>query len=158
MGTRYDTYCGLNCGACPVGIANEREDDNWIRKMAKDWGRNTEDLRCNGCKANVNATFCMDCQMRLCARNKGVEFCFECDNFPCEIITQFRNDDAPHHSAVFSNLELIRELGVEVWLEAEARRWSCQECGSRFNWYAETCDDCGAELYNTVSEEKDLEV
>ena len=34
METRYDSYCGLNCGACPVGIANELGDLEGIRKIA----------------------------------------------------------------------------------------------------------------------------
>ena len=61
-------------------------------------------------------------------------------------------------TAVFSNLAFMKEPGVEAWLETDASRWSCKECGSRFNWYSETCDDCGTQLYNAVSEEKDLEV
>ncbi|MCK5115264.1 MAG: DUF3795 domain-containing protein [Candidatus Aegiribacteria sp.] len=158
MNVRYDTYCGLNCSACPVGMANQQEDEKLIREMANDWDRNPEDLRCDGCKTSVNASFCTDCQIRRCARKRGVEFCIECEIFPCEIITQFRNDDASHHSVIFRNLELIRKLGVKTWLDTEEKRWSCKECGSRFNWYTETCDDCGTSLYNAVSEEKHLEV
>ena len=32
MSCRYDSYCGLYCGACPVLGANERNDQDWIKK------------------------------------------------------------------------------------------------------------------------------
>ena len=158
MKNRYDTYCGLNCGACPVGLANDRGDTGRINAMAEEWGRLAEELVCGGCKTDKTAVFCTDCRMRLCAREKGLEFCVDCDDFPCSTISDFRNDEAPHHSVVLRNLELIGKLGVKTWLENEARRWSCPECGTRFHWYSETCEECGCSLYNAVSEEKDLEV
>jgi len=49
-------------------------------------------------------------------------------------------------------------MGVKTWLEAQGKRWSCPECGTRFHWYSEKCDKCGAKLYNAVSEEEDLEI
>jgi hypothetical protein len=154
----HDAYCGLNCGACPVGRANESGDTDLLAKMAEDWGRNAGDLICEGCKAEITADFCSRCGMRLCAREKGLEFCIECSDYPCWVLSAFRNDDAPHHSMVLRNLEQIRNLGVEGWLEAQAARWSCPVCGKRFGWYDETCEGCGGKLYNSVSEEMDLGV
>jgi hypothetical protein len=153
---RHDAYCGLNCGACPVGRANESGDADLLAKMADECGRNAGELLCEGCKAEVTAGFCSRCRMRLCAMGKGLEFCIECVDYPCGILTAFRNDDAPHHSMVFRNLEQIRSLGVESWLETQAARWSCPVCGTRFGWYDETCEGCGEILYNSVSEEGDL--
>ena len=158
MGIRSDTYCGLNCGACPVGMANDVGDLDELKSMAESWDRTPEELLCSGCKSEVTATFCTSRHMRECARDKGLEFCVDCADFPCEIITAFRNDDASHHSAVLSNLEMIGEIGVEAWLAAEAVRWSCPGCGKRFHWYTESCPGCGTELYSAVSEEKDLDI
>jgi len=158
MGVRHDSYCGLNCGACPVGLANESGDSDKIAGMAAEWGRKAGELICEGCKADVTAGFCSRCRMRLCAMGRGLEFCVECPDYPCENLMAFRNDDAPHHSAIFRNLGEIQDLGVEAWLEVQAARWSCPECGRRFGWYDETCEGCGAELYNSVSEERDLGV
>lgn len=158
MSFRYDTYCGLNCGACPVLGANERGDQSWLEATAQQWKKNTEDLRCQGCKTEVTAAFCTDCGMRKCARERGLEFCGSCEDYPCEQITSFRNDKAPHHSAVFTNLAFIKENGVEAWLTSEAKRWACPECGTRFYWYSEKCEKCGAELYNAIAQEKDLEI
>jgi hypothetical protein len=158
MRIRYDTYCGLNCGACPVGIANQQEDGELIGRMAEEWCRDPDDLSCHGCKTQVTAAFCTDCRMRACASKQGLDFCSQCEDFPCGILNRFRNDEAPHHSAVLKNLSRIEELGVETWLEEEAVRWSCRECGTRFGWYSEECPECGARLYNSILEEKELEI
>jgi predicted RNA-binding Zn-ribbon protein involved in translation (DUF1610 family) len=153
---RYDTYCGLNCGACPVLAANERGDEAWIKATAEQWKKKPEDLRCHGCKTDVTAAFCTNCGMRNCARERGLEFCVECDEYPCDKISAFRNDDASHHSVVFTNLAIIKDKGVEAWLASDAKRWACPECGTRFYWYSEKCEECGAVLYNAVKQEKYL--
>jgi len=154
----YDTYCGLYCGACPVLMANEREDEEWIAVTAEQWKCKPEDLHCRGCKTEVTAAFCTNCGMRVCAREKGLEFCSECTDYPCEMVTTFRNDNASHHSVIINNLERIKEIGGEKWLEEQKERWSCLQCGTRFGWYTEKCSKCDTEVYNAVAEEKDLSV
>lgn len=153
---RYDSFCGLNCGACPVGMANELGRGDILDGFAANWNIEREKLECSGCKGDVIAGFCQGCEMRHCAREKGVEFCFQCDDYPCGTITEFRNDDAVHHSVVFSNLAKIREMGLDAWLESEKERWACPECKERFGWYSDRCS-CGCELRNAAREEGDLE-
>ena len=156
MDIREDTYCGLNCGACPIGMANASGDTEALERMANDWGRSAADLRCEGCKSDSISAFCRDCRIRGCARGRGLEFCFQCDAYPCEVLLSFQADEAPHHSAVLANLEGIRDVGLRVWLAGEEKRWSCPECGLRFGWYSKRCRQCGTELRNAVTEEKEL--
>ena len=157
MKVRYDTYCGLNCGACPVGLANELNYEAGLRKMADEWGVKREDVSCSGCKTDTIAPFCARCEMRVCAREKGFEFCYQCEEYPCDAITDFKNDKAPHHSPIFSNLREIQKNGIEPWLRQEEIRWSCSSCGKRFSWYDDTCSDCGGKLFSVVEEEKGLQ-
>ena len=47
----------------------------------------TEDLGdCDGCKTESGRLFsgCSKCQVRKCARERGVENCAHCDEYPCE--------------------------------------------------------------------------
>ncbi len=154
---RQDSFCGLNCGACPVGLANLRDDRGALEEMARQWGRNPDDLVCGGCKGDVTAAFCSRCGMRLCAMGKGLDFCFQCGDYPCPEISAFRNDEAPHHSVIFRNLRSIEEKGLAAWLAGEDARWSCPRCSRRYSWYEESCPDCGASLKNSVREERELE-
>jgi predicted Zn-ribbon and HTH transcriptional regulator len=158
MNPRYDTFCGLYCGACPILAANLRGDEEWIKKSAEQWKMKPEDLHCTGCKSDVIAVFCRECHLKRCARDKGVEFCFECDQYPCQALKNFRSDEVAHHSVVLSNLERISRIGVRKWMAERKARWQCKNCGKGFSWYDKKCPQCGTDLYNAVDEEKDLDI
>ncbi len=154
MESRYDAVCGLYCGACRVVQCNE---DGSIEALAKEWGREAEQLVCNGCKSDVVAVFCRDCVFKSCAASRGIEYCFECDEFPCAVLIAFRDDDAVHHSAVVRNSEAMREQGVARWLEDQRARWTCPECATRFWWYARTCKTCGSALRGCEAEQAEAD-
>jgi len=152
MEFRYDTYCGLYCGACEVLIANKNGE---VEKLAKAWNMKPKELRCHGCKTETTASFCATCDVKKCAENK-VEFCFQCNEYPCARLVEFKNDKYPHHSVVLKNLNSIRDKGINKWLEEQETRWSCPGCGTKFSWYDKVCKKCGEKLYSCEDEEKDL--
>lgn len=153
MEYRFDAPCGLYCGACPTIRAVGEEG---LAGLAKRWEMDPSDLVCHGCLSDTTAVFCRDCGFRSCTRAKGIGNCSECDSFPCENLRRFRNDEAPHHSAVLSNLGRMREIGLEGWLEEQRARWSCPSCGEPFAWYDAKCAKCGADLFDCRAEEKSL--
>ncbi|MBN2543635.1 DUF3795 domain-containing protein [bacterium] len=153
MDYKLDAYCGLYCGACGVFKANKM---NIVEETAKKWKLKPENIRCHGCKSDMIAVFCTDCHLKLCAEKKKVEFCYECDEYPCENLLNFRNDEHPHHSVILNNLEYIKENGLQEWLRQQAKRWSCSKCGTEFSWYEETCQSCGTKLHNAEDEDKTL--
>ncbi len=153
MEHRFDAPCGLYCGACPTIQAGRKGN---LADLAKRWEMEPGDLVCRGCLSDTTAAFCRDCDFRSCTRAKGIRNCSECDTFPCEELSKFRNDDAPHHSVVLSNLARIREVGPESWLAEQRVRWSCPSCGEPFAWYDAKCVKCGAVLFDCRAEEKTL--
>ena len=69
-----------------------------------------------GCRLHWNSCDTLDC-----VKSKGVEFCFECGEFPCGML-QPASDGAekyPHNMKVF-NLCRIKLVGVEKWAAEEA--------------------------------------
>ena len=78
-------YCGYNCHLCAA-----RSDDPVVRqKMVDGWRRvfgyenyTAENVKCDGCRSDgkVADTSCM---ARPCAKERGVESCAYCDEFPC---------------------------------------------------------------------------
>ena len=58
--------------------------------------------------------------VELCKR-KGVEFCCDCDDFPCEFLAPTADKAAqyPHNMKVY-NLCRIKKVGLERWIEEEA--------------------------------------
>ena len=97
-----------------------------------------------------------DCKIKLCARDRGVDHCYECAGYPCARLVAFRNDECAHHSVVLKNQEAKREQGVGRWLEAQQARWSCPTCGRASSWYDKAYPGCGGALYNCEDEEADL--
>ncbi len=152
----YGAYCGLYCGACAVLVATERGEVAKLLENEEAAEYTVEQLTCRGCKTDVLACFCTDCEIRLCARERGVAFCCDCDDYPCEHNKAFQADKYAHHSVVLKNLEAIREGGADTWLAAQSDRWKCPSCGARFTWYDKKCDECSAELYDCRAEERDL--
>jgi hypothetical protein len=152
MRPRFDSYCGIYCGACPVMAANLKGN---VEEKAQEWGMKAKDIVCNGCKARTNAKFCKECVMRLCARDRGVDFCADCEEYPCPSFQTFQRDRYPHHTLIAPNLATICKLGVETWLEQQKKRWSCPKCGTPFTWYEEECQSCGEKLYDACAEEDD---
>jgi hypothetical protein len=79
-------YCGYNCHLCAA-----RSDDPEIRqKLVDGWRKffghenyTVENVRCDGCGADGRLAD-KECKARPCAREKGVESCAYCDEFPCD--------------------------------------------------------------------------
>jgi hypothetical protein len=154
MDYRYDSFCGLYCGSCPVLLAVKK---GTIEEFAKRENMTPEDLECHGCKTMNRALFCKDCPFARCALERGIKSCIECVEYPCEELKKFQADEWPHHSLILKNLDRIREVGLDRWLEEQEKRWRCKECGEPFSWYDETCGNCGAKLYNCRDESNGLD-
>jgi hypothetical protein len=101
--------------------------------------------------------------MRPCAISKGVEFCIECEEYPCgyyeagkQMVNQFPY--LKHMKAIIKNQRYIKAHGVEQWLEDQKTKWECPQCGVLFAWYEEECSNCGRDLrgikdYETLTDD-----
>jgi ribosomal protein L40E len=145
MDVRSDAYCGLYCGACEI-INAETEPEK--ERVAKMWGSTVEQVNCTGCKTDTLFIYCGSCKIRTCAMQKGVEFCFECDDYPCGIYEEGKAylKQLPHLKAAAVNQNFIKENGLEKWFDDQKAKWACPECGTRFAWYTQECKKCGTDL------------
>jgi len=153
---RYDTYCGLYCGACEVIHAKTEKDkerviDIWSKNVPG-WNATPDQINCSGCKTdNVFVNCRTMCRIKPCARDKGVEFCINCDHFPCNFYAQNKSkfDQIPtlrHGGVMLKNQKYIKEHGVEKWLEEQKEKWKCPECDTDFAWYTDECKVCKKDL------------
>lgn len=155
---RYDTYCGLYCGACEIMKACQKELSASVKARWEDlpeqFSKNIgeAELVCRGCKTDTVFEGCRKCSIRACAKAKNVESCTLCADYPCPLVLQ-RNEylkkitrKLPHTKVMFKNLDIIRTKGTDEWLRERERDWTCPQCGTGFSWYQETCEKCGREL------------
>ena len=114
--------CGLYCGRCPLYKA--RTDKTLRRQIAEQRGIPVEEVFvCAGCRpmrGRVRAAGGEPiCDTYACAANdKKVEFCYECEDFPCLKLAPCadRAQEIPHNTKVY-NLVLLKKLGVDPWLK-----------------------------------------
>jgi hypothetical protein len=61
------------------------------------------------------------CATLDCVKEKGVELCTECSNFPCALLAPTADGakNYPHNLKVY-NLCLIKQTGIEHWIEEAA--------------------------------------
>jgi hypothetical protein len=108
--------CGLPCFEC---ILYKASSDPETRNMVVEkLGIPYEKAACQGCRNEKGkiAHNPMACGLYPCAEEKGISFCFECDDFPCDYLHPYADQAAtkPHNLKLF-NLGLIKKMGLEKW-------------------------------------------
>ena len=146
-----DTYCGTYCGACSIAMYN-RETGHADELVALLGGVPTEDLSCGGCKSDSVYAGCKACDIRSCARQKGIEHCIDCAGYPCK---SFRTRQKaaklfPHLHRTDVGLRCIKLGGVDYWLDLQKKHWSCPDCDTPFTWYVTACSKCGRSLVSNA--------
>ncbi len=107
--------CGLDCFNCEVHENNVTDE---MRKMlSAKFGLPPEEVQCKGCREQKGARLVFPlCETYKCATDKGIEFCHECDDFPCQKL-QPASDGAngyPHNMKLY-NLCRMNAVGLDEW-------------------------------------------
>lgn len=123
--------CGLDCSLCKRALA--------------------ETNPCAGCLGpdENKPEFCSkQCGIILCRKRQanGYAYCDECPEYPCEDVMEKENrytSKYPLYESPKKNLQEIRELGMEQFLEKEREQWTCKECGGVISVHNGICSGCG---------------
>jgi len=122
--------CGLDCFNCHFYLAQEDQDAmNTVVKISKDYNIPLEVMLCKGCR-NHDGRIPLQkhvfgeahrCAAYECSKEKGLNFCGDCDQFPCDNLHPYADkaSELPHNIKVF-NLCLINKLGLEKWAVSKA--------------------------------------
>lgn len=137
--------CGAYCGACPVYRAWAEQDMPRLEALAHELNVTADRLMCTGCR--TPAAFCLggECEIKACARHRGVAFCTECADYPCNRIRRSRVAH-PHLGALLRDAERLKGAGVTAWLREEDAHWRCAGCGAKVAAGDEACPKCGNAL------------
>lgn len=82
--------------------------------------------------------------MSACAAEKGIDFCSECEEYPCDDLRRFQAA-MPHRIELFANLDRIRAVGYKQWLEEVRQNYACPQCKTLNSAYDLQCRRCGGE-------------
>ena len=141
---RLAAVCGLFCPACGVFIGT-REDPGRLAKLAQRLGKSIKEMQCNGCRSDRRCFYCESkCTMAKCAATKGVDFCGECAEYPCQDLKAFQAE-LPHRIELWKSQERIKEVGYEKWYTEMIEHYSCPKCRTINSAYDLKCRTCGEE-------------
>jgi len=130
-------YCGLYCGGCGTFQAT-------TKGTGIEYDPRTS-TTCRGCNSNDVSIWCRDCEIKTCARERGLRYCLQCESYPCEKAERFRDDPRyPLHAATPALMARLSEVGLEAWAAEQRQKWICESCGREFGWFSQRCPGCGA--------------
>jgi hypothetical protein len=114
--------CGLDCFNCELYETNltDKLAELIHAKMDVPQG----EIICKGCSRQDGKHYHLPeegCATLACAKARGVEFCFDCGDFPCAFLAPVADKAAqfPHNMKLY-NLGRIKKVGLERWIEEEA--------------------------------------
>lgn len=88
-------YCGHNCSRCVVYLATVRDSDT-LRLQAQRFYRDTfgfdiplSEVRCLGGRSDTVLKLCEGCPWRTCCRERGLEACSDCPEYPCAPLERY---------------------------------------------------------------------
>lgn len=143
MDKKYAAVCGLYCEACSLFIGT-MEDPERLKWIAARFQVSEEAAKCYGCRSEKRFPHCDNCKMSACAAERGIDFCSECEEYPCQHLKEFQSE-RPHRIELWDDLERIKAVGHEQWLQEIRERYTCPTCTTINSAYDLKCRKCGAE-------------
>ena len=108
-------YCGLVCSECPAYIATQNDDQEALEKVAAQWRKmfnapeiTADSVICDGCLGTNGGRlsgYGSMCEIRACARERGVVNCAHCAEYACDKLKGFFG----HAPGAQSMLEEIKQ-------------------------------------------------
>lgn len=110
--------CGIDCVNCELFTDNSNLEV--MERLSAATGKSVEDLKCSGCP-NQSCPLVPECATLACVRERGLETCGDCGDFPCAKLLPAADQAGrlPHNLKVY-NLCTIKTKGVAALL-AEAK-------------------------------------
>jgi len=100
---RYPIFsaCGLNCGLCPRYYTDGPS-------------------RCPGCGGEDFLETHCTCSILPCCERKNIEYCYDCDEFPCKKYDDAGSSDSfITHKNQFKDLEKAKKVGIETYIKEQ---------------------------------------
>ena len=131
----YVTYCGLYCELCahrnriPQKASqlqkslHEEGMDNWYQYISEmkntfptfwQFLQKLIDLDCT-CRTGGGPP---DCKIRQCAKQKGIEICTQCKEYPCKLIQNL----AEHYPTIIQDGKRLQKISLEKWVKEQEER------------------------------------
>ena len=119
--------CGMDCGTC-LAFMREKKP-------------------CGGCRefSRLKPEYCRKCIIINCEylNITDSKFCYDCEKYPCRRLKQLdKRYRLKYTMSMLENLEMIRNTGLDNFVELENKRWRCPACGAILCVHRNFCLSC----------------
>ena len=126
---RWDiSVCGLNCAKCSIYLAGQGDEEAMKTMLGVLKDVKPESIVCGGCRGSLDIHWSANCKFLACSKKKGLKYCFECTQFPCDDLKAFASDGFPHHKKTVENMKRMKEIGIDIWLEEQKKKGKSVFC------------------------------
>jgi hypothetical protein len=156
---RLAAVCGLFCPSCAIFIATHEAPEK-LKMISEGLKVTVEEAKCDGCRAERRTSACKTCKMYQCATQKGVDFCGECADYPCEDLKAFQAE-RPHRFELWQAQDRIKEVGYGQWYKEQIKHYTCPQCHTLNSAYDFTCRKCGVSpscAYNKLHQQATIQM
>ena len=103
------------------------------------------DEPCMGCRdGKGKSEHCRTCEILACVTAKGLPYCKDCYEFPCEKLRKFHLTYIERFGHGFlQNARLMRAQGEEALIRQQREDWTCPSCGGVVCIHDGLCSECG---------------
>ena len=125
--------CGMNCGICSSYLAHK---NSIPRKVVSN---------CIGCRARDKqcAFLKKKCRDDLKLLKGEIEYCFECNYFPCEYLVKLdKSYRIKFGMSMIDNLNEIKKKGIDVFIENQENKYKCPKCNNLISVHSKKCFAC----------------
>ena len=124
--------------------ASHDRDEKRVFELSFSTRCTLDQIKCEGCGTSDRYVLSKVCIFRKCATGRGLESCGLCEEFPCESLKAFYEEDMRKQGEAEKNARCIKEVGIEKWLEESDSRWRCRHCDSKIALDMKACRICKA--------------
>ncbi len=125
--------CGMNCGICSSYLAHK---NSIPRKVVSN---------CIGCRARDKqcAFLKKKCRDDLKLLKGEIEFCFECNYFPCDNLVKLdKSYRVKFGMSMIDNLNEIKKKGIDIFIEKQENKYKCPKCNNLISVHSKKCFVC----------------
>lgn len=127
LSRQHIATCGIHCELCK---AYQRDKNNCCG--------------CNTDKAN-KPKYCITCPIKNCQELiiSEIKYCYVCSKFPYQRLKHLdKRYRLKYGMSLISNLNTIKEQGINKFLLAQIIKWQCRNCGCLYTVHKSTCFHC----------------
>ena len=119
--------CGMNCMVCYKHCDSPKP--------------------CVGCFSvkEYKPLHCRKCKIKDCIREKGISYCFMCEEHPCAVIKRLEKGyRTKYQTSLIENSKAAKKSGVENFMRQQQAKYTCSVCGGIISLHDAMCSECHA--------------